>query len=78
MMSYKAPSAEPLPPYQWTLSLFYKVMLKDGGKVNYCKPVMYEGQHVEGMYDVELESKLNTKHALRLFPTTAEEWAEFR
>lgn len=48
------PSYDPLTPYRWRIARIYKLLLVYKERVVRCEPVMYEGEHVLGMYDIEI------------------------
>jgi len=73
---FQLPSADPLPPYMWNLRNIYKYLLKYKWQVISCKPVMYNGEHVLGMYDIRITPAMVNRgiYNIRLSPTKAKDW----
>ena len=82
-MIFKIPSVDPLPPYSRCIIAIYRFLLKRGEKVIRCEQVMYNGECIlPNMYDIEItnNSSNDTKYSstIRLFPTEAEDWNNWR
>jgi hypothetical protein len=83
------PSCDPLPPYRHKLTQIYRLLLERGEAVVSCEPVIYEGNHVMGMYDIII-TNLNDDSpgiyldcstapvSIRLYPESAKYWNEYK
>lgn len=86
---YNTISVGPIQPYKFVITRIYKLLLEQGETVVSCKPVMYEGYHVAGMYDVVITNFNDpnpgrcsdgtiANKILRLIPTKTKDWNDWQ
>lgn len=75
------PNCDPVEPYIYVLTRLYRLLLS-GERVMKCEPVMYRGEHVHNMYDIEITdtsdpARSPPRRTIRLYPTPAWRWKSY-